>query len=220
MKMKMLCVFGMFVVQACAAKPADEVKEQAVSTNPFHWMVGIWDCPIVNYHVVPEAQTLQHQMSGVYTVVEDDTGVHGVYREKDDGQFGPLDFEDEWLITDQRWPKDKAWALATYRAHGTSAVFSIESAGVVREPLTGSNLLGFAMFGSPSTPDLRGTLTLPDGLGRTITRGWGGVMSSAAPLDGPDAGKITFGRNWRVQVNAAGTQRQYIDDQCFKRPDA
>ncbi len=36
-----------------------------------------------------------------------------------------------------------------------------EAAGVVREPI--STLRGFAQFGSLSTPDLPGTLTLPDG---------------------------------------------------------
>lgn len=200
---------------ACATDREVEVS-QAASSNPLHWMVGTWDCGIVNYHDVTEAQTINHQMSGVYTVVEDDTGIHGSYREKDDHQFGPFDFDDEWTISSERWAKDKAWFISEYKAHGVTVPFEIESAGVVREPLVGSSLLGFSMFGSVSTPELPGVLTLPDGLNGTVTRGWGGVHSSSASTTGPNAGKVTFGRNWRVEIQPA-TQKQYIDDQCIRR---
>lgn len=200
-------IFALLLVVGCSVQPDTNVVTSDVDSS-LKWMIGVWDCGIVNYHQIPQAQTVGHQGSGVYTVVEDNTGIHGTYREKDDGQFGPTDFDDEWIIGEEPWSQDKLWNLATYRAHGVTKFFEIESSGVVRRS-TGPSLLGFSMFGASS--EFPAVVTFPNGLG-TVTRDWEG--GHVAFTSGPSP--VQFSRNWRV-ATSPGHFAQYIDDQCIRR---
>lgn len=187
------------------------------SSNPKHWMVGTWDCS-TGYHENSRVNTLQHSMVGVYTATEDgpDGLVHGEYRETDDGHFGPSDYDDTWLITDQPFPNDAPWVISSYEAHGVGGRdFQIRGDGELRGPIAGSTFLGGSSYGALVGQGRKATVTLPGPLGGgSVTRGWSGGVS-AGILNGENILLL----NWDVQASpTSGTFQLYIDALCTRRP--
>lgn len=208
---RILVVTGMLATLT-AASSAD-----TGSSNPKHWMVGTWDCS-TGYHENSRVNTLQHSMTGVYTIVEDspDGLVHGEYRETDDGHFGPTDYDDTWLITDRPFPNNDPWVITGYEAHGVGGRdFQIRGDGELRGPIAGSTFLGGSSIGAFAGQGRTATVVLPGPIGGgSVTRGWSGGYSAGILDD-----DVVMFRNWTVQAGpTSGTFQLYIDALCMRRP--
>lgn len=214
--MKATAILISILVATCWYGSTAHADQQAVSTNPMHWIVGTWDCE-THYHETPQAQTHVHSAKGVYTAVEDgpDGLILGEYREvASDPRFPAMDYDDTWNISTIDFPGsiNKGWVRATYEAHGVGSVlFSVVGDGKVRGRNDTGSILGFSEFGALAGEGADATLTLPT-LGGQLTTGWGGG-DSASPSNGPQ--RI---RNWRVQFGPThSSQLVYIDEGCRRR---
>lgn len=215
MRTKILFVFAMLVIQACADGPAETAATQVASANPLHWMVGVADCE-PHYHAVPEAGIqVAYAMKATYTVTEGgpDGLVRGEWREAPDGVHQPFNWDDTWTITKDPFPGPdgkSGWVQGSYEAHGVGDhIFQIVADGELHGPFFG--LLGSSTMGNLAGGGRTGSLSRPDDSGHPVTRGWSGGFD----LD--DSGSSIL--NWDVQINQFGTLRLYLDALCVRRPE-